>query len=138
MTTTQGLRAFASIALFGLLASIGSAQNATIDDPMPFPPETGPALPHSYAPKITERAQLAYPAELKERRWEDTVWIAFLVDPSGAVHAPRAFFSRHSEFEAPAIAAVQQSKFTGGMHDGRAVWTQMVVSVRFTSIVSNP
>ena len=101
-------------------------------EPVPFPASaTEQSEPNSRVPQLVTRVDPLYPESLRGRQIEADVHVAFVVDQDGKPTRVRAFFSHFDELEAPAIAAVQQWRFTPGVHLGRVVKTQMIVAVHF-------
>ncbi len=86
-------------------------------------PDTPPE-PRSRPPPI-------YPAALKTLGVEGSVDVEFIVDRNGAVREPTVIRSTHKDFEAAALAAVAQWKFTPGRRQGRTINTRIAVQLVF-------
>lgn len=102
-------------------------------DPVPYPAVESAEADQGQPPKVLTRVEPLMPAALAGQAIDEEVHIAFVVDSTGRPVKVRAFFSRHAELEAPAVEAVKQWTFTPGIHQNRAVSTQMVVALRFAS-----
>lgn len=132
ITVMQRFSKYAALALFSTTLCLASLA-APVVDPSPFPPFATPPVESATQrlPKLIQRVEAIYPAELLSSKKQDVVYIAFVVETNGSVSQVRAFFSRYPEFEKPAIEAVQQWKFTPGMDAGHIVRTRMTVPIHF-------
>jgi protein TonB len=74
-----------------------------------------------------------YPAEMRRRRVEGTVYVLFVVDPEGRVVNPKVEKSTHTSFEKPALDAVRQWRFEPGTRNGEKVTARMRVPIRFSA-----
>jgi TonB family protein len=113
--------------LFGCLWLPSFAQT----EPSPFPASDEPESATARLPKLISRVDPVYPSSYLPQSVETDVYVAFIVDTTGATKKVRAFFSRNEELEKPAEDAVKQWKFSPGLHSGRLVNTQMTVAVHF-------
>jgi RNA polymerase sigma factor (sigma-70 family) len=84
------------------------------------------------------QARPVYPFEMKHAGVNGDVQIEFVVDTNGNVTGAHVLRSSRSEFEAPALTAVQQWKFDPGEKDGKACNTRMQVPIRFTMNKDEP
>lgn len=83
-------------------------------------------------PKPLLMAGPAYPAEMAAAGIEGNVVVSFVIDSSGNVQDAKAVNSSRAEFEAAAIAAVEQWQFDPGRHGGRPVNTRVSQRVVFS------
>ncbi|HEY0944451.1 MAG TPA: energy transducer TonB [Opitutaceae bacterium] len=96
-------------------------------EPFPKPAEGMPGE----MPQLVSSVRPLYPEKLRAENVQGEVQVALVVNTKGEPTRVRAFFSTHADFEAPAVEAVKQWKFTPGKKDGRAVNTQIVVPIKF-------
>lgn len=123
-----------SVVLISVYASLCAAvAHGTHGEVTPFPPTTPWSADdaNNRLPKLIEEVEAIYPPEVKAQQLEDEVYVAFVVEKTGAVTNVRAFFSRHTVFEEAAVAAVKRWKFSPGLHEGHIVRTRMVVPILF-------
>lgn len=97
-----------------------------------FPPEpivdiTKGGVP----PKMTHSVPPEFPVKLRLAGLSGEVMVEYIVDRQGNVTDAQVVRSTHAEFEAPAIAAVMQWKFTPGSRDGRTVKTRVQQVITF-------
>jgi TonB family protein len=83
-------------------------------------------------PQVTYQVPPIYPADLIGRGIAGEVLVGFVVDTRGVPLDPFIFRSTRREFEAPAIAAVQEWRFKPGTLDGKPVNTKMTVPIVFS------
>ena len=81
-------------------------------------------------PKFQARPQ--YPRELRQAGISGQVVVDFIVDKDGNVRNAYAVNSTQKEFEASAVGAVSQWKFSPGRKDGRDVNTHKQVPIVFS------
>jgi protein TonB len=81
-------------------------------------------------PRVTYQPSPVLNAELR-RKAPGSVYVVFVVDPSGKVEDPVVKRSTDPVFERPALAAVKQWRFEPGKKDGRAVRFRMGVPITF-------
>ena len=81
-------------------------------------------------PKFQARPQ--YPRELRQAGISGQVVVDFIVGKDGNVQNAYAVKSTQKEFEAAAVDAVSQWKFSPGRKDGRDVNTHMQVPIVFS------
>jgi protein TonB len=74
-----------------------------------------------------------YPAELRRKNREGTVYVLFIVDRSGRVLSASVEKSTDSAFERPAVEAVRQWRFEPGMKNGQPVPFKMKVPITFSA-----
>jgi len=108
-------------------AATYAALDITFDEEV-FPLEAGPGHipPHSlYQPGPL------YPHEMALAGQEGRATVEFIIDKNGHVRSPRIVQSTHKEFEAPAVDAVRQWRFTPGQIKGRNVATRASQVIEF-------
>jgi protein TonB len=74
-----------------------------------------------------------YPAELRRKKVEGTVYVLFLVDKNGRVVNPVVQKSTNSALEPAAVAAVRRWRFEPGRRRGQAVQFKMRVPISFSA-----
>jgi len=74
-----------------------------------------------------------YPAELKKKKIEGTVFILFIIDKNGRVQNPIVQKSAHSALDTPALKAVRKWRFEPGRRKGQPVQFRMRVPVSFAA-----
>lgn len=127
--------------LFSLSLSCASWAHATpgvvVATPQGFPPlQASDVLePGDHLPVLVAKVDPAYPGVLMDSARNDRVYVAFVVDNTGAVKKPRAIFGNLAECEQAAVEAVAAWKFQPGVHMGKPVSTQMTVEIRFVADV---
>jgi protein TonB len=72
-----------------------------------------------------------YPADLRKRKVEGTVYVVFIVDQNGRVVNPRVEKTTHPAFERPALEAIKNWKFEPGVKAGQKVHFKMRVPITF-------
>jgi len=72
-----------------------------------------------------------YPYEMAAAGIEGSVVVAFVVDSTGKVQGARAVNSTRPEFEAAAVAAVENWQFDPGRKGGRQVNTRVSQKIDF-------
>ncbi|HEY0862781.1 MAG TPA: TonB family protein [Lacunisphaera sp.] len=82
-------------------------------------------------PKALWQPRPQYPKIMSDHSLEGEVVVEFIIDTKGSVREPRIVRSTHKEFEAPAIEAVMQWRFTPGQRNGREVATRVSQIVVF-------
>ena len=82
-------------------------------------------------PRAIVQTPPTYPAELKGKKVEGVVQVAFIVTTTGHVAKAHVERSSHPAFEAPALAALRQWKFEPGVKGGVRVQCRMRVPIRF-------
>ncbi|HEY8993395.1 MAG TPA: TonB family protein [Lacunisphaera sp.] len=92
------------------------------DDAPEFADEVNPANePINVQPAALFRPPPQYPALMRAARLHGDVTIEFVIDRNGVVRDPLVVRSTYKEFEAPAIAAIKQWRYTPGQKNGRKV-----------------
>lgn len=101
----------------------GSSEASLPDPDIPKPADdVNPSgEPVDIQPTGLSRPPPQYPAAMRAARLQGDVTIEFIIDPDGNVRDPLVVRSTSKEFEAPAIAAVLQWKFTPGQRNGRKI-----------------
>ena len=82
-------------------------------------------------PRAVVQTPPAYPAELRGKKMEGVVQVAFVVSATGQVTKARVERSSHPAFEAPALAAIRQWRFEPAVKGGVRVQCRMRVPIRF-------
>ena len=82
-------------------------------------------------PQVIHQIQPIYPADLVGRGITGEVLVGFVVDTRGVPVDAFILRSTRREFDAPAIAAVQEWRFKPATVDGRPVNTRMTVPIVF-------
>jgi RNA polymerase sigma factor (sigma-70 family) len=82
-------------------------------------------------PKPKTQVAPKYPGAMATAGIEGSVVVSFVIDKAGEVQAARAVSSTRVEFEAAAVAAVEQWKFEPGRKNGRDVNTQVSQRIDF-------
>lgn len=82
-------------------------------------------------PKPKTQVAPKYPGAMATAGIEGSVVVSFIIDKAGEVQAARAVSSTRVEFEAAAVAAVEQWKFEPGRKNGRDVNTQVSQRIDF-------
>ncbi len=82
-------------------------------------------------PKPKTQVAPKYPGAMATAGIEGSVVVSFIIDKAGEVQAARAVSSTRLEFEAAAVAAVEQWKFEPGRKNGRDVNTQVSQRIDF-------
>ena len=86
---------------------------------------------HDTPPRVLQQAAPRYPSIMAANSLEGSVTLEFVIDEKGDVHSPRIVRSSYKEFEAEAVAAVLQWKFTPARHKGRTVSTRVLQTLEF-------
>ncbi len=84
-------------------------------------------------PRVVMQAMPRYPAELRKKSLEGTVYVIFLVDRTGRVVQPKVEKSTNPAFEPAAIEAVRQWRFEPGTRNGEKVQFKMRVPITFNA-----
>lgn len=82
-------------------------------------------------PRIIVQTPPAYPSELKGRKMQGVVQVAFIVTTAGRVASARVETSSHPAFDAPALAAIRQWKFEPAVRGGARAQCRMRISIKF-------
>lgn len=82
-------------------------------------------------PRLVFQADPLYPAELRQKKLEVVVTVAFVVDATGKTAGARVEKSDHPAFERPALDAVRQWKFEPAVKGGKRVPCRMRIPIRF-------
>lgn len=98
-------------------AAARADQNIAPDEEV-FPLETGPG---HIPPRSLYQPGPLYPHEMALAHLEGQVTVEFIIGKNGRVHSPHIVQSTHKEFEAPAVDAIMQWRFTPGQIKGRNV-----------------
>lgn len=72
-----------------------------------------------------------YPADLRKRRIEGTVYVVFVVDKNGRVANPAVQAPVHPALDSAALQAVRRWRFEPGRRRGQAVQFKMRVPITF-------
>jgi len=83
------------------------------------------------APRIIFQPAPQYPADLKKRKVQGTVYVLFIVDKDGRVQNPKVQKSDNPGFDAPATTAVRKWRFEPGKVSGQPVQFRMRVPITF-------
>jgi protein TonB len=83
-------------------------------------------------PVLIAPVEPAYPYEMLRLHEKGRVTVAFIVDETGGVLAPRIESSTNAAFDRPALDAVRLWRFEPGVKDGRAVRARMRQLFLFT------
>ena len=83
------------------------------------------------APRVVYQPAPEYPPELRKRKMQGTIYMMFIVDPSGRVKKPKVQKSTHPAFEQPALKAVRRWRFEPGKHKGAPVAFKMRIPISF-------
>jgi protein TonB len=84
-------------------------------------------------PRVLFQRSPSYPAELRRRQRQGTVYVVFLVDRQGRVLDPKVEKSTDPAFEGAALEAVRQWKFEPGTRNGEKVQFKMRVPITFNA-----
>ncbi len=82
-------------------------------------------------PRVIFQESPVIPSEMRGKKTEGVVYIAFVVDAAGRVVSPRVEKSSHPAFEAPALDAIKKWKFEPGVRAGQRVPSKMKVNIHF-------
>ena len=85
----------------------------------------------SEPPRETHHVAPKYPVTMLRAGVEGWVWLAFVVDRDGQTVEVQAIQSTRPEFEAAAVAAAKQWRFTPGRKDGQPVRVAVQRRVEF-------
>jgi protein TonB len=83
-------------------------------------------------PRLIEQSPPVYPAELRQRKIQGTVYVTFVVDRDGRVLDPTVETSPHEGFQAPALQAVRRWRFEPAVLRGEKVRSKMRIPIRFS------
>ncbi|MFN0241943.1 MAG: energy transducer TonB [Planctomycetota bacterium] len=83
------------------------------------------------APRLVVQVLPLYPSEMRGKKVEGLVSVAFVVDADGKVSNPRVDETSHAAFSKPALEAVKKWKFEPALRDGKRVPKKMRVPIRF-------
>jgi protein TonB len=84
-------------------------------------------------PRVVYQPPPDYPAELRRKKIDGTVYVLFVVDQSGRVNNPVVQESTHQAFDRPALRAVKRWRFEPGKRNGAPVRFKMRVPITFMS-----
>lgn len=84
-------------------------------------------------PRVVYQPAPDYPAELRRKKVQGTVYILFVVDRSGRTVNPVIQKSTHPAFEQPALRAIKRWRFEPGKRNGKPVQFKMRVPITFMS-----
>lgn len=82
-------------------------------------------------PRATFQPAPQYPAQLKKRKIQGTVYVLFIVDKDGRVRDPKIQKSDNAELDVHAMNAVKKWRFEPGKVAGKAVQFRMRVPMTF-------
>lgn len=83
------------------------------------------------APRVIFQPAPQYPADLKKRKMQGTVYVLFIVDKDGRVQNPKVQKSDNPGFDAAAMTAVRKWRFEPGKVSGQPVQFRMRVPITF-------
>ncbi len=83
------------------------------------------------SPRATFQPAPQYPAQLKKRKIQGTVYVLFIVDKDGRVRDPKIQKSDNAELDVHAMNAVKKWRFEPGKVAGKAVQFRMRVPMTF-------
>jgi len=83
------------------------------------------------APRVIFQPAPQYPADLKKRKAQGTVYVLFIVDKDGRVQNPKVQKSDNPGFDASATTAVRKWRFEPGKVSGQPVQFRMRVPITF-------
>jgi protein TonB len=78
------------------------------------------------------QAAPVYPAALRAKKTEGTVYVVFVVDAEGRVQQPKVEKSTHEEFDRAALDAVRHWRFEPAVRGGSKVPSKMRIPIRFS------
>ena len=81
--------------------------------------------------ELSQPSSNSYPNEMMKAGIAGNVLITFVIDPTGKVQDVVALESSRSEFEAPAVAAVEKWQFEPGYKDGKPVASRATQRMAF-------
>jgi protein TonB len=84
-------------------------------------------------PRVLFQRVPHYPAELRRKNRQGTVYVVFLVDTDGRVIGPKVDKATDPAFERSALEAVSQWKFEPGTRNGEKVQFKMRVPITFNA-----
>jgi protein TonB len=83
------------------------------------------------APRVVLQPAPQYPAEMKKKKIQGTVYVLFLVEKDGRVKDPKVQKSDNTAFDGPALSAIKRWRFEPGKVGGQAVQFRMRVPITF-------
>ena len=83
------------------------------------------------SPRVIFQPAPQYPADLKKKKIQGTVYLLFIVDKDGRVQNPKVQKSDNPGFDASAMAAVKKWRFEPGKVAGQSVQFRMRVPITF-------
>ena len=83
-------------------------------------------------PRVLVAVKPLYPYHLQKSKTAGHATVQFVIGPDGGVSSPRVSKSTHRAFEQPAIDAIMKSKWQPGQKDGKNVYSQVSLEVKFT------
>lgn len=120
------------------VAALGAAMPSTLAGEKTYAAATETdELPGEW-PKVVSHVAPLYPAALHAAKIQGEVQVSLIVTKDGDPTQVEVQSSDHADFNAPAIEAVKQWKFTPGLKGGRPVNTRMVVPIRFELAAEKP
>jgi TonB family protein len=128
-------------ALHGRLKTVAQLQSGASDSGVVGTLDGAPVYDISkltVKPKPTAQPQPKYPETLKASGVAGNVVLDFVIDSKGNVRNLRALKSTQAEFEAPAIEAVNQWKYSPASKEGSPVHTHVQMTMRFTTDPNEP
>ena len=136
-------RTLVAAAGLAALAAFGGVQ---IDTPVPFPNEPDPQAMADGAklPKLSKNVAPVMPAEGVGLKYDQRVYVSFVVNSEGKVLKASAMFEPPAAFAQAAVEAVRQWEFEPGMHYATgeqrmvSVYTQMTVQITFPAAAATP
>jgi protein TonB len=84
-------------------------------------------------PRVVYQPAPDFPAEIRSRKQQGTVYVLFVVNQSGSTVNPIVQNSTHPAFERPALRAVKRWRFEPGKRKGKPVQFKMRVPITFMS-----
>lgn len=126
--------------LLALICALAGCQTPASPEKNP-PPAQNVSVPgeiYSLAetdvkPKVVGRRRPpVYPFKMKRARISGEVILQFMVDSTGTVRDVEVVRSTHRDFEAPAMDAVGEWRFTPAQKDGKPANCRLQVPITFT------
>ncbi|MDX1439076.1 MAG: energy transducer TonB [Rubricoccaceae bacterium] len=74
---------------------------------------------------------IEYPESARDAHVEGRVLVQFVVDEEGAIVEPSVLQGVHPDLDAAALAALDEVRFTPGMHEGHPAKVRMILPINF-------
>lgn len=116
------------IALVGFVSAMtalaaGQSQKDSVDQVQPLP------MPLHGMPDLWKR--FVYPEMAVEQKIQGTVYVKASVDEKGNVVAVKVMKGVHALLDSAAVRAVRDTPFSPGMHEGKAVKSEVTIPIKF-------